>query len=60
MAKTFREMKKEAKSLGLNLWEQGGYYLMSGFIRGRHRQGEFSSRRTVALQLAFERKHRSE
>jgi len=55
---TFAELKAKAKSLGMHLWEQGGYYRMSGFVRGRHRQGEFSSRKSVALQLAFEEKHR--
>jgi len=56
----FKELKERAKKLGLNLWEHGGYYYLSGFIRGGHRQGIFTDLHYVEKQIRLEEKLKKE
>lgn len=55
ITKKFRELQKRARKKGLSLWENGGYYYLSGFIRGKHRQGIFSSLKGIETQLSEEK-----
>lgn len=54
------ELKKRAKKLDLNLWEHRGYYYLSGFIRGGHRQGIFSDLDSIEKQIKLEEKLKKE
>jgi hypothetical protein len=49
---SLKQLKIRAKNLGLDLWETGGYYRLSGLIHGTHTQGEFTNLRSVERQLA--------
>jgi len=52
----FKKLQEKAKKLGLNLGSSGGYYLLSGYIRGKHRQGRFTNLHSVKRQLEDESK----
>jgi len=49
---TLKQLKKKAQSFGLTLWEVGGHYRLSGIVRGKHTQGEFTNLKQVAMELA--------
>jgi len=48
------KLQARAKEIGMNVWEHGGYYYMSGFIRGKHRQGTFTTLEQIIQQLVYE------
>lgn len=54
---SYKELRKRATKLGLNLWENGGYYYLSGVIRGHHRQGIFDTLKQVEAQLSDESRY---
>ena len=54
---SLKELRKRAEGLGLNLAYVGGYYYLSGFIRGKHRQGIFNTLKEVSVQLRDEAKY---
>lgn len=54
---SYKELHKRAERLGLSLWQNGGYYYLSGFIRGKHRQGSFDTLRSVEAQLSDEARY---
>lgn len=49
---TFQQLQKKAAQFGLNLWEIGGNYRMSGLVGGKHTQGEFTSLKQVEAELS--------
>jgi hypothetical protein len=57
-SKTLKTLKTRAKKLGFSLWEHGGYYYMSGRVKGKHAQGIFSNLRNVSAELAAQRRKR--
>lgn len=54
---SYSDLQKRAERLGLNLWMNGGYYYLSGFIRGKHRQGSFDTLKEVEAQLSDEARY---
>jgi hypothetical protein len=49
---TFKQLQKKAHSFGLTLGENGGYYLLSGQVHGKHTQGRFTTLKGVAAELS--------
>ena len=49
---TFKQLQKKAKQFGLTLGENGGYYLLSGMVNGKHTQGRFTNLKSVAAELS--------
>lgn len=54
---SYKELQKRTEKLGLNLWQNGGYYYLSGFIRGKYRQGIFDTLKEVEAQLSDEARY---
>lgn len=53
----FKNLQTRAKKLKLNLWKNGGYIYLLGFIRGKYRQGIFSNQHQVENQIKDEEKY---
>ena len=57
MKYNLKEIQKRAKNINADVWESGGYYYLSGFLRGQQRQGIFSNLEQINRQLVFEEKY---
>ncbi len=49
---SYKSLRKKALQFGLNLWQNGGYYYMSGMVSDRHTQGIFTNLRQVEAELS--------
>ncbi len=49
---SFKQLQKKAKQYSLNLWQNGGYYYLSGLVHGKHTQGIFTTLKSVEKELS--------